>query len=662
VESAVSSYSTVSHESSGSDTSFYRDDDHEPPKYPSPLYQSHIASNSMPSSPSDSPTVSLSPNNSASETYQYSSVTHHADTSSPSYEETLVHSQLHGRNASYSVARQPGFTDSQLVTKKSLPDLRGPDTGRRHMHRPQIPDLPGSKKPIIDSSNDDRHHKPPTPPENTPELSRHETSGGATTAPLIPTHSRTSRSQPGYNPSRNVTTAEALPSPAISPPQYPAPSMDVERNSYFRRLSTLPPSTISATIPESLLAMIDSARGILFAVSQIYQSLRHYTVFAIDDRLSGLLGKVLDPASTYMAHLINALDRFDSISRRGVPPPSVCRGVLESCRDNVAVFGKVVGVLHLQLKVLAGSDDARYSRSLLLMLYGSMAEISNSWQTMAPHLDAILPHLSDYRLPPPAISSSKMHTQTTPSTPMTTRNGISPIPEMQPLVSSPIPRTPSSANVPNGRSRMTRRHAGSFSTRDVQIGKTLPSTTEEAPLSSTSSPPVMQPLRSALRKPMTSSQVSLLYSQSSSLESPSGSTTHSRQSSSSPATPGGSQSTYQMGNLHQDTSRIVHSSLEVPSDSSKMVDEDLLATMEAATETARSVWRMMDEVLHTSQESSIELVESLQRGQDITKRLKEKIQAMRSGAVDEDRKAFWEDAHLFVKVCFLQQIAVCISD
>ena len=605
----------------------------------------------MASSPSASPTVSLLPDHSASATLQYSSGTPYADTSLPSNEVIVVHNQLHGRNASYSVARQPSNMDAQLKTKKSLPDLRGPlnvERDRSHLHRPRIPDIPGARMPTTDSNDDHRRHKQPWTPENTLDMSSR--SDSTSTTPLVPTHSRTSRSQPGYNPSRSVAAVDALPSPAISSPQYPAPPMDVERNSYFRRLSTLPPSTIYATIPESLLAMIDSARGILFAVSQIYQSLRHYTVFAIDDRLSGLLGKVLDPASTYMAHLINALDRFDSISRRGIPPPSVCRGVLENCRDNVAVFGKVVGVLYLQLKVLAGFDDARYSRSLLLMLYGSMAEISNSWQSMAPHLDAILPHLSEYRLPPPAASSAKVHPQTTPPTPLSTRNGICPIPEKQPL-SPPVPRAPSVTNMPNGRSRMSRRHAGSFSTRDVQIGKTLPSTTEETPSSSIPSPSLMQPLRSALRKPVPSSQTSMLHSQSSSAESPLGST-HSRQGSLSPATPGGSQSAYPLSNLHPDTpsSRIVHSSLEVPSDSSKMVDEDLLDTMEAATETARSVWRMMDEVLHTSKESSIELIESLQLGQDITKRLAEKIQAMRGGAVDGDRKAFWEDAHLFVKV------------
>jgi hypothetical protein len=52
-------------------------------------------------------------------------------------------------------------------------------------------------------------------------------------------------------------------------------------------------------------------------------------------------------------------------------------------------FTKVVGVLQIHLKVLAGADDVRYSQTLLLMLYGSMTEISNSWQSMASHIEAM---------------------------------------------------------------------------------------------------------------------------------------------------------------------------------------------------------------------------------------------------------------------------------
>ncbi|KAF8580905.1 hypothetical protein K439DRAFT_1414926 [Ramaria rubella] len=656
VDSDVSNYSTVSHESSNSETSFYREQGAEYLKRPSPLHMPNVTSTFLTSSPSTSPTVSLPPDHSTMETpNHYTSAYHTLDAPSLSNGDTVMNTQLHGRNASYSVAREPSPLNMQLVAKKSLPDLYSFANTTFKQDR-QIPDLPVARMTTAGSDdNNVRHYneRPPTPPEDLNNTFNHHDIPEDRSAPLaVSKHGRGSRVHPGHHHYRGITTAvDTVAPPVSSSSQGPAPPMDVERNSYFRRLSTLPPSTISATIPESLLAMIDSTRGILFAVSQIYQSLRHYTVFAIDDRLSGLLGKVLDPASTYMTHLINALDRFDSVSRRGMPPASVCRGVLESCRDNVAVFGKVVGVLHLQLKVLAGSDDARYSRSLLLMLYGSMAEISNSWQTMSPHLDAILPLLNEQR-PLPPVASTMMHPHSAPLTPVNTRAGISPIPEQHIPLSPPIPRTPAgsqAANGQSGRSRM-RRNAGSFSTRDVQIGRSLPSTVEEVS-SPISSPPTIQPLRSALRKPTLSSQSVPPPSQTSSIDYTSHAT-HSRHGSSSPAVPGGSQSSHSLPHSHYPdppSSRTVHSSLEVPSDSSKMVDEDLLNTMEAATETAGSVWRMMDEVLHTTKETSTELLESLQLSQDITKLLKQKIQGMRGGAVDGDRKAFWEDAHLFVK-------------
>ena len=176
--------------------------------------------------------------------------------------------------------------------------------------------------------------------------------------------------------------------------------MDTERNSYFRRLSTLSAATISKAIPESLLAVVDAVRGILFALSQIYQTLQHYTVYAIDERLSAVLQKVLGPAAHYMSQLIHSLDRFDAVSRRTLPSPSICRMVVECCRDNVTIFGKAAGMLSLQLKVLAKHDDVRYTRQMLLVLYGAMSEIAAAWRAMSTHIDAVRPYLWDTRLPP----------------------------------------------------------------------------------------------------------------------------------------------------------------------------------------------------------------------------------------------------------------------
>lgn len=351
------------------------------------------------------------------------------------------------------------------------------------------------------------------------------------------------------------------PSATSSPP-------DAGRDSYFRRLSTLQGSTLPKTVPPALLALIDSARGLLFALSQIQTSLRQHSLSAIDGVFSGVLAKVLAPAGEYTDRLINALDRFDSMSRRAaVPPPDVIRGVVEACKDDVAVFGKVVAVLLIQVRASSAQHassnhaDVRFSRTLLLILYGAMAEVANAWTTMHPLVDAVAPLLRDHRPTTPTHPSVRHRRQ---SVAAATRTPISPIPERaeshspasihhqspvlarslsaQPFPSHSILGSPSPA--PAGSSVLTsaiplstpgppsqaarsksRRHAGSFSTQDVQIGGKIPPMPSPAPGSAPEagpsatpsvsngkpsiSPPIalsshQVPLRSALRNPFSS--------------------------------------------------------------------------------------------------------------------------------------------------------------
>jgi len=201
------------------------------------------------------------------------------------------------------------------------------------------------------------------------------------------------------------------------------------RDSYFRRLSTLPPSTIPASMPPALLTLIDGARGLLFALAQIQATLRRHPTSPLDDRFAGVLSRVLAPAAGATDSLINALDRFDSTSRRASSPPArVVRGVVEAVKANVGAYGKVIAVLIIQLKVSfsklatnasgrpstpsgngAGHpfqqqrenfEDIRFTRTLLLNLYGAMGEVSHAWQTMIPVLPAVAPLLRDPNAPP----------------------------------------------------------------------------------------------------------------------------------------------------------------------------------------------------------------------------------------------------------------------
>ncbi|PWN20980.1 hypothetical protein BCV69DRAFT_282481 [Microstroma glucosiphilum] len=152
-----------------------------------------------------------------------------------------------------------------------------------------------------------------------------------------------------------------------------------ERDSYFRRLSTFPSTLVASSCPPSVLRVIDASRGILFALSQIYTALKQYILFCTDERICAQIQRVLDVAADTLAKLIDSLDRFDSLALKGQNSPASVAAVMDASRDSVITFRQVVSVLQLQLVNLLKSADLRYTRSLMVMLYGATVEVSTSW-------------------------------------------------------------------------------------------------------------------------------------------------------------------------------------------------------------------------------------------------------------------------------------------
>ena len=522
---------------------------------------------------------------------------------------------VHARTASYAGSSRPSAR-ANLLTKKSLPDLRR----TRFSPSQEMP----TKSPVTPLWN------PLTVNRSVDQFlsARQDSSGSLESASVSP------------RPDQTLLNGHTTSSPLT--PIRPAPTMDGERHSYFRRFSVLQSPTITKSIPESLLHLVDAARGILFAVSQIYQTLHHYTVYAIDERLASVLLKVLDPASVYITQLINALDRFDSMSRRGLPTPAVCRGVVESCKDNLAIFGKAVGVLALQLKVLATQDDVRYTRQMLLVLYGATAEISNAWQSMVPHLETVEPLLRDHR--PPPITKARPGGQAFPHPP--SLNIIpSPISPFSLIPPRPVVVPPDSPG-PTERTHIARRHAGSFSSKDVEIGRfmassdgsksmhkgVVPRSTAETPIPRVARRhPVLLPIQSSLSLSTTrkGSQSNDAHSRQGSLSSLESSATH------SPSTAG----------------RLA---VDVPT---TLVDKEAIDAMSKAVEAAPPIWAMMDSILADLPENREDIKETLLKAQNVTQQLKADISLLQDGTYVE-RKSLRNDAYLFVKVRFLTDALV----
>lgn len=511
--------------------------------------------------------------------------------------------QSHFRTSSYAEHRSSG--SAKIAPKNSLPDLRNTNW---------IPTI-----------------ETPQPPERgLPSLSnrlKSENSDNSTVASHLHDH------EPDH---MSTTLTENLVSSNHS-----VPSMAFERNSYFRRLSSMPFST---SLPNPLICLVETARSILFAMSQVYQTIEHYANHAIDDRYSSVFKKVLDPASASMMQLIRSLDRFDAVSQKTLPPPAVCRGLVESCRSTITVSGKAIGVLALQLR-LAQCDDARYSRWIVLELYAAKAEISAAWQDLLPHIETLRPflqgkaifgHSASIGLPIPEVLSIS--------------------PSSDPLYAAPRLRSmdnlyPPASTPSVGRTRTARRHAGSFSSKDVEIGKQLPSydifpalvggvalntPTLRTPKRQTTAPVLASPTPRTFPLTTPTAFPSITHVQEDS------NLRHSRRGSSS--------SLLASSASASSLSLITTSSLlEIPSNSKTQVDREALQAVTDAVQIAPTILDMLEEALGDVLSSNADIRQSLERARDVTIRLSHLARAASSWDRAADKTILREDAHLFLK-------------
>ncbi|ORY28256.1 RAM signaling pathway protein-domain-containing protein [Naematelia encephala] len=379
----------------------------------------------------------------------------------------------HSRGASYTASQRLG---GNIAAKKSLPDLR-------QSHAKIIQD----RRTEGQASEDNRPlglginapaaaHFQSGPPAWNLEMARSATASAHTLERSLGAKKRSADMLRAMKSGQGIDLSDRRNSQE-------APLVDESRNSYFRRHSMLPVSSISKTIPPALLRFIDAIRGILFALSQVHSALRQYLVFAVNERVASVFTRVMEPVNKYMDNLINALDRFDSMSRRNIPPIHAIRGVLDATKESVAVFAKVASVLRLQLPAMRG-NDVRYSRTLLLMIYGSMAEVANSWKSMAPLLSDIKPLLSA-DVAGLAARALMGGMKMVPTGSLTGRTPISPIPERAESHSPPSVGRPSVPSIEHSpllevtvapvaaadvQTPRSRRQGGSFSTQDVEKG------------------------------------------------------------------------------------------------------------------------------------------------------------------------------------------------
>jgi len=151
---------------------------------------------------------------------------------------------------------------------------------------------------------------------------------------------------------------------------------------YFQRLAAYPP--VLHPLPGERLRLAEAARGILFALAQIYRAVKQVVGCSADEKFCGMFTRLLQSANSAVTQLIQSLDRFDSSAQVQVPDKTICSEILRCCESNVAVFRKLVHVVQAQIRTISIVADARLVRNMVLMLHGALAEIRVAWDSLLP--------------------------------------------------------------------------------------------------------------------------------------------------------------------------------------------------------------------------------------------------------------------------------------
>ena len=151
----------------------------------------------------------------------------------------------------------------------------------------------------------------------------------------------------------------------------PTAEMSQGFGAYFRRLSIMP---ASVRVSLSSIKVVEAARGILFALSQIHQAALQYVGLCGDASLSRNIHRVLYNGKAHVGNLIDSLEAHEGKGEGADVLP-----VIEGCKACVGAFKHVINILLQHIEHLADRADVRLTRTFILLIYGAAVEMQNSW-------------------------------------------------------------------------------------------------------------------------------------------------------------------------------------------------------------------------------------------------------------------------------------------
>ncbi|KAK9352635.1 RAM signaling pathway protein-domain-containing protein [Lipomyces doorenjongii] len=245
--------------------------------------------------------------------------------------------------------------------------------------------------------------------------------------------------------------------------------IEPQPNAYFRRLSVLQEQMSPAVLSQISSAafsnqVVESARGVLFTLSQVLPAVRQFLAFCDDKKLSGTLSGIIYNTRLHIDTLIRTLEHHDALltpsgsagnSARRAPQlaqavaSAAVEPIIHAALACIGAFRHIISIVHANVKTLAGRAEIRHTRAFFLLSYGALAEVKNAWTTLVPALAECRIPVSNYLsreiLSPKMVSRSESKSPSLPPHPPNSE--LMPPPSLPPL---PTPNLWSQGAKPSG--------------------------------------------------------------------------------------------------------------------------------------------------------------------------------------------------------------------
>ncbi|KOS21716.1 Leucine-rich repeat-containing protein sog2 [Escovopsis weberi] len=161
--------------------------------------------------------------------------------------------------------------------------------------------------------------------------------------------------------------------PAKSPAT-PTTESSMQRPIYVRRLSVLPERRRESSTFDPV---IEAAKGILYSVFQIHPMIQMLMTLTNDGSSKrSSLELVFYNTNSHVEELEQAIQKHDTPNQESDEPPSRDNAnVHRACQTLVGAYGHVCTLLADNIETFVSNGDARYIRTLLMLIYNSIMEL-----------------------------------------------------------------------------------------------------------------------------------------------------------------------------------------------------------------------------------------------------------------------------------------------